>query len=609
MGNISYLTKRGAVYYARMDVPEDLISILKTPTRKQSLKTKDLAEAKRRLWPVITEWRREFEDLRARRSLVAADREHAVWDHYTSVLERDDAERAAMPGQAEIEAEKAAVHARVERGEIKGVDALSILNATLELQVAQNAGAISTATRRIKLSELKKHLAKGETALIADEVDEYLRANRLLVERSTPEWISLARHMMRAEIDALERSLERDQGDFTGQPRDPLVKPPSVERRGQVETAAPGESIIEALETFRKENPRNVSKSRMDESCRDIGIFIETTGPGFPVSKITKKQVREWKALLMDYPVRATEVVSFRGMDIYQIVEANKELNRPVLSDRTVNRYLSSLSAFCSWAEVNGFIAANPCSGMALPKERRTKTLPFTVEQMNTLFMSPLFAGAQSACEWKYISRPGDMMIRDHRFWVPLIMLFSGARPGEIGQLAVSDVRQEHDHWIMHITTEGEAHDEGKSVKTAGSMRVIPIHPELVRLGLLQYHAARVEAGDRQLFPGAKRNERGQMMADFSREFGKHLKRIGLKEGRGLSLYSFRHGAADALRRAGYLDDQFGFILGHTSASMTGRYGIMPQGMLEQRVELVNAIAYPGLKLDHLISRRDQSPA
>jgi integrase len=90
------------------------------------------------------------------------------------------------------------------------------------------------------------------------------------------------------------------------------------------------------------------------------------------------------------------------------------------------------------------------------------------------------------------------------------------------------------------------------------------------------------------------------MMSDFSREFGKYLTRLGIKEGRGLSLYSFRHGAADALRRAGYLDDQFGFILGHTTGSMTGRYGIMPQGMLQQRVELVNAIAYPGLRLDHL---------
>ncbi len=49
MVQISYLTKRGAVYYARMDVPEDLVPILKTQTRKQSLKTKDEAEAKRRL--------------------------------------------------------------------------------------------------------------------------------------------------------------------------------------------------------------------------------------------------------------------------------------------------------------------------------------------------------------------------------------------------------------------------------------------------------------------------------------------------------------------------------------------------------------------------------
>ena len=90
------------------------------------------------------------------------------------------------------------------------------------------------------------------------------------------------------------------------------------------------------------------------------------------------------------------------------------------------------------------------------------------------------------------------------------------------------------------------------------------------------------------------------MIAEFSREFGRYLTRLKMKDGRGLSLYSFRHGAADALRRAGHLDQEFGFILGHTSATMTGRYGILPQGMLKQRVELVNSIAYPGLKIDHL---------
>lgn len=50
---ISYRTKRGAAHCARMDVPEDLIPIPKTQTRKQSVKTKDKSEAKRRLWPVV----------------------------------------------------------------------------------------------------------------------------------------------------------------------------------------------------------------------------------------------------------------------------------------------------------------------------------------------------------------------------------------------------------------------------------------------------------------------------------------------------------------------------------------------------------------------------
>ena len=67
MGQISYLSKRGSVYYARLDVPEDLLSILKTQTRKVSLKTLDRAKAKRLLWPLIAEWQREFEDLRGRR--------------------------------------------------------------------------------------------------------------------------------------------------------------------------------------------------------------------------------------------------------------------------------------------------------------------------------------------------------------------------------------------------------------------------------------------------------------------------------------------------------------------------------------------------------------
>jgi hypothetical protein len=79
-----------------MDVPEDLVPFLKTQTKKQSLKTTDAAIAKKRLLPVIAGWQREFDDLRARRSLVAADHEHAVWDHYVGALARDEVERSHL---------------------------------------------------------------------------------------------------------------------------------------------------------------------------------------------------------------------------------------------------------------------------------------------------------------------------------------------------------------------------------------------------------------------------------------------------------------------------------------------------------------------------------
>ena len=602
MARVSHLIRRGAAYSARIRVPLDLVGIVGRKELVKALGTNNEAEAKRRLWPVVVEWNREFDDLRSRRALVPFDREHATWDQYTGALDRDDAARANLPGEQEIEAEKARLIARVEQGEIAGIDPLAILDATLSLSAVQAAGEIAADARRTKLTEMRRHLARGETALIASDVDDYLRRNRLHIERASTDWITLARQMMRAEIEALERTFERDRGDYGGKPSDPLVKPPTINGRELREAAAPGESIAEALAVFAGENPRSVSQARMDESCRDVGIFMQLTGAGFPIAKITKKHVREWKALLIKYPVRATEVNAFKGMTMAQIVQENETLNRAVLSDRTVNRYLSSLSAFFVWAEANGYMTSNPCSGMALPKERHSKTLPFNSDQMNVLFKSPLFVGCKSANEWRNIAKPGTDLIRDHRYWVPLIMLFSGARTGEIGQLAVSDVRQEHGHWIMHITDEGAKTDEGKSVKTTGSIRVLPIHPTLIRLGFLSYHARRVADGGSQLFPGAKRNERGQMMSDVSREFGKYLTRIGLKSGRGLSLYSFRHGAADALRRAGYLDIQFGFILGHGEKSMTGRYGIMPQGMIEQRVELVNAIAYPGLNLDHLFT-------
>ncbi|TPM61093.1 site-specific integrase [Mesorhizobium sp. B2-2-4] len=594
MARLTYLERRGATYYARIDIPVDLVPLYRTTTRKKSLRTKDEATAKSRLWPVIEAWRAEFDDVRIRRQLTADDKADAVWQHYTGTLDRDEQARRSIPTAADIDAATERAVERVQREGIDVRDPLAALDASLDVMVLKQSRALDAQARRVKLDHMRKHLADGEVALINHEVADYIDGNKLLIDPLSPDRGDIARKMMRAEIEGLERTLERDQGDYTGTPRDPVVKPAIGTSREQ---AAPGETIMEIFEQYARENPKAITADTLNQARRDIGTFVDHVGSTCPVHRIDKKAVREWKALLMRYPVKATESNAFAGMKLAQIVRHNEKVGKPVITPRTVNRYLSSLGAFCDWLVSHGYLDQNPTTGMSLAKEKKRTTVPFTTDQMNTLFKSPLFTGCRSADEWRNVAKPGNVRIRDHRYWVPLIMLYSGARPAEIAQLAVADVRQEHGHWIMHITEEG---DGDKSTKNEGSMRVVPVHPELMRLGFIRYRDGMETAGQQRLFPEATRNSRGQMIAEFSREFGRYLTRLGMKDGRGLSLYSFRHGAADALRRAGHLDEQFGFILGHTSATMTGRYGIMPQGMLQQRVELVNSIAYPGLKIDQL---------
>lgn len=136
------------------------------------------------------------------------------------------------------------------------------------------------------------------------------------------------------------------------------------------------------------------------------------------------------------------------------------------------------------------------------------------------------------------------------------------------------------------------ARDRGSRAQRPAVQRVVPIHSELIKLGLLDYHAKMVARGEQQLFPQLKPDTRGFFSRTPSRFFAGYFKRIGAKSDKRHNFHSFRHGAADAFRRAGYLDEQFGPLLGHTKSTTTGRYGIMPEGPLRDRVAMIEAIGY-----------------
>lgn len=558
MAQTSHLKRRGSTYYAQLAVPLDLQTKIGRKTMDRSLRTKDPHEAKRLLPDVLKDWHRAFNDAKRGAALAV--------EHRRRLTPAQFAAREYQSGMA-LDAE---LRASDDRYAAFGVD----YDTANEFRAGY--------TGRMSDDELERLVGWRIARFRAEGID--------VPAKGEPEWREIAQAICVGVYESEARRDERDNGEFDGKPSHPTLTAAEPEEQ----PAPKGEGILDLFDVYVRENAKGVSADTLNQARRDVKLFADTVG-SIPATKIAKKHVRDWKALLMEFPVKAAEIAAFRGMTMKQVVQANKKVGKPTISDGTVNRYLSGLSAYCDWLVRNDYLDRNPVDGLFqfIDKTKRQKET-FTVEQMNTLFSSPLFTGCRNDDDWH---QPGNHMIRDHRYWLPLVMLYSGARPAEIAQLLVDDVREIRGEWVLHITELG---DDEKSVKTKGSMRVVPVHPELVKLGFLKYRDAQAGQGEKRLFPKATRNSRGQMVADFSRDFGRYLIRLGMKEGRGLSLYSFRHGFIDALRTAGYPDEESAFLVGHTKHTTTGMYGNVAEGTLRQRAAMVKAVRHAGLKLGHL---------
>ncbi|SFU53257.1 Site-specific recombinase XerD [Methylobacterium sp. 174MFSha1.1] len=580
-----------ASYYARLAVPKDLQAILKKRELWKSLDTKDPREARARVAPVLAKWHADFVDLRRRREAKPEDVQAATWQHYQEELAHYQVERLSLPSETQIEEAVQRVQRRIEAGDV-GVAPLAFIDVAADALVLRGQSELQREFRARREKAIRKHLAAGEVGIIEGQALDLVRREGWAIEPGSAAFLDLCQKLQRAELEALRRQNEQDQGDFTGAPRDPAVKGPQPTLHA---VAAPGEGVMELFEVFANENPKNVKPDTIRMNREIVGWFAQHVGRTFPASKIDKKSVREWKQALTKFPIKAAEVREFRGLSFKKIITANGDARRPTLSDRTINKYLSALGAFCQWLMQNGHLEVNPVEGMQLGKERnRSRVRPYTSEELTRIFNSPLFTGCvaddQAHC-------PGNVHLSDHRYWLPLLSLFTGARMNELAQLLVGDVRQDRGRWIIHVTREG---GDGKTTKTKGSQRVIPVHAELAHLGFLSYHAKRIAAGDRRLFPEIESDARDHLSGHFSRFWGRYIARIGVKKDASVNFHSFRHGMADALRRAGYRDEEFGFLLGHTQATTTGRYGILSEGDLAQRCKMIDAVDFEGLDLSHL---------
>jgi len=163
-----------------------------------------------------------------RRAIAQDDLERAAWDHYTATLALDAEKRNAMPTSEEINAAKEEGYRRVQAGEADPDKSIAgFFNAFTDYELKAGARHFDAQHRARKLNALRAEVSNGGTRLVDAAVQEFVDLHNLAVIPGTRDWNELAHRFMRAEIEALERTLEIDDGNFKGAPSDPIIRPPT----------------------------------------------------------------------------------------------------------------------------------------------------------------------------------------------------------------------------------------------------------------------------------------------------------------------------------------------------------------------------------------------
>lgn len=420
-----------------------------------------------------------------------------------------------------------------------------------------------------------------------DVATRILARHHLTADEHSPQF-KLALHLcQRAIVERLRQRRARLLGDLRG-----IVSDPAFAGDAPARPASPLVSTLAAkFADERKSTWSAKTKTKYDAALK---LFVAVIGDR-PIATVTKEHLRDLKDTLIKLPANYTKMPALRRLSPCDAAAKAVEKGLPPQAGRTTNQTLGNVVAFFAWAEDNNYLTVNPI-GRGIKVKIGTRAMdewqPFGADHLKRIFAAPLYTGCKSLVHWM---QPGTVIPRSSaRYWLPVLAVYSGARLGELAQLAVADVIDDGIP-ALNITDVGE----GQSVKTRGSRRVVPLHPALIDFGFLHHVAAMRERGEQKVFPDAKIGSDGYASSRFSKWFGRFLDHAGVKGSR-LSFHSFRHAMKDAMRAANIDDAIQKIILGHVDQSMSGRYGSgYPLAVLRDAIAKVQ---YP-LDLRHLLPR------
>lgn len=392
------------------------------------------------------------------------------------------------------------------------------------------------------------------------------------LDTASSEWLYFETLIRRVHVENVRRSLRAHRQDYSEAPGDALFK--DVDGVKAAPVSVPSLTLGEAWKRWRN-SPDQMSqtpKTRLTALSKD-GLLLEVLGADRPLASLARQDGARLLDLLSRYPGNASK--RWPGKAAHEVVALAEAAGLAPMSKLTVKSYLSAARTFFDFAVKRGLREDNPLQGLSAGSDgvaAKDRRRPFSKDQLARIFHSPLYVGCLD--DERGYAIPGPNQPRRGRFWVPLLSLMHGLRLGEACQLHVSDVTVLDGFPVLLIReTDEDGEDTDKRIKTAAGHRFVPLHPEAVSIGFLEYVEAVRHAGSVRLFSELPAATGSGSYADlFSKFFTRFLRNADATRPR-TSFHSFRHSYKDALSHAGISLERQRALGGWSSGRVEDAYG------------------------------------
>ena len=349
-------------------------------------------------------------------------------------------------------------------------------------------------------------------------------------------------------------------------PVEPPPAEPTAPEPSPAESAPLYDPSIAALadRLMAQKKRQKMSAQMIDQMRKVYDLFIEATEVS-DIRQLRQEHLARFIDVLNQLPKSYRKSPKDRLKTLPQILDAAQ--GKPVgLSPTTINRNIDYIGQLLKKARSEGFASVVMLDAGSLRERKsrrdRDERPAFTAEDIGKIFSHPIWHGWKSKRHWQ---EPGPNLIRDGLFWVPMIAALTGARRAEIAGLKADDLEIIDGIPVMHFRP-----NPNRGLKNLVSERTLPLHPQLVALGLMEHARLALKGPRGDLFPDQRPTSGTKFGDPLDYRFRLLIQRQLSGNPEGKVLHSFRHYVATQLGRIEGLREQVRKdILGHAGDSIT----------------------------------------